>query len=69
MNTKITPSMLQVLQQIAADKSPYDMTAHSGAWVTRALNRCLAAGLCEWRSSRRQLTDAGRAALAQGDAK
>lgn len=69
MNTKITPSMLQVLRQIDSGKSPYDLTEQSGAWVARALDRCKAAGLYDWRGSARQLTKTGRAALQQGDAK
>lgn len=69
MNIKITPVMRQVLQQIAADKSPYDLTEFSGAWIARMLDRCNDAGLYVWRTGKRQLTDAGRAALAQGDGK
>lgn len=67
MSTKITPAMRQVLQQIAAGKSPYAMTEFSGAWIARVLDRCSDAGLYVWRTGKRQLTDAGRAVLAQGD--
>lgn len=67
MTTKITPSMRHVLQQIAADKSPHDLTEYSGSGIVRALDRCNDAGLYVWRTGKRQLTEAGRAALAQGD--
>lgn len=65
MTLKITPVIADVLRQVEAGKSPYDMTVHSGAQITRTLNRCNDAGMFQWRNGKRQLTDAGRAALQQ----